>query len=275
MKTNPHLKSLEQAIAARYGWQGGAIWRDKLLLAIDQKSAKLGLDELAYCRMAASSTAEQETLAELLCNSETRFFREPEQFNALRESIIPQLIHDRAKERRLDLWSAACSTGEEAYSLAISVNEQLPEGGHWKAHLLATDLRGTAIISASQGLYPQSAIRLVDADLRHRYFIKDRMNGRERLYAITPDVRKLVAFRRANLYDAKFWTHIHRPFDLIICNNLLLYFHALAARQTVERIAGALRRGGFLLVMRNEAGYIKHPKLRLDLSLPGGVFRKV
>src|SRR6185295_18888999 len=105
-----------------------------------------------------------------------------------------------------------------------------------------------------------SAIRLVDAELRQRYFIKAEMNGRERLYSIAPNVRKLIAFRRANLYDAKFWSHIHRPFDLIICNNLLLYFHALAARQTVERIAGALRRGGFLLVMRNEACYINHPK---------------
>ena len=274
-KNNPHLKTLEQAIAARYGWQGGAIWRDKLLTAIDQKSAKLGMDELAYCRMAAASTAEQETLADLLCNSETRFFREPEQFNALREVIIPQLIQERAKERRLDLWSAACSTGEEAYSLAISVTDQLPEGGPWKANVLATDLRGSAIIAASQGLYPQSAIRLVDAELRHHYFIKAEMNGRERLYAIAPTVRKLITFRRANLYDAKFWSHIHHPFDLIICNNLLLYFHALAARHTVERIASALRRGGYLLVMRNEVGYINHPLLRLDPSLPGAIFRKV
>jgi chemotaxis protein methyltransferase CheR len=273
-KVNPHLKPLEQVLAARYGWQGGATWRDHLLAAIDRKAAKLGLDDLVYSRMAATSPGEQEALAEIICNSETRFFREPEQFEALRQRVIPELIAVRGKERRLDLWCAACSTGEEAYSLAIVVNEGLPAGGHWKPQLMATDLRGSAIMAASQGSYPQSSIRLIDADLRHRYFVRGDMHGRERHYSIEPNLRKMITFRRANIYDAKFWKHIHRPFDLIVCNNLLLYFHALAIRQTVERFAEALRPGGRLVVMKNEAGYIRHSRLKGDSELPVGFFVK-
>lgn len=274
MKANPHLKPLEQALAARYGWQGGAAWRDRLLEAIDRKAAKLELDKLAYCRMATASHGEQEALAEIMCNSETRFFREPEQFAALKERVLPEMIAARSKERRLDLWCAACSTGEEAYSLAIVVNESLPAGEHWKPHVMATDLRGPAIIAASQGTYPQSAIRLIDADLRDRYFIKGEMQGRERNYTVDPSLRRMINFRRANVYDANFWKHQHHPFDLIVCNNLLLYFHGLAIRQTVERFADALRPGGRLLVMKNEAGYIRHPRLKKDPELPSGFFVK-
>jgi chemotaxis protein methyltransferase CheR len=274
MKANPHIKPLEQVLAARYGWQGGATWRDHLLAAIDHKAAKLGLDQLAYSRMAITSQGEQEALAEIICNSETRFFREPEQFESLRCRVIPELIAARGKERRLDLWCAACSTGEEAYSLAMVVNEGLPASEHWKPHLMATDLRGSAIIAASQASYPQSAIRMIDVDLRHRYLVKGDMQGRERHYTVEPGLRKMIAFRRANIYDAKFWKHLHRPFDLIVCNNLLLYFHALATRQTVERFAEVLRPGGRLLVMKNEAGYVRHPRLKNDPQLPDGFFIK-
>src|ERR1044071_3283428 len=104
--------------------------------------------------MAVASPAELETVAELVSNSETRFFREPEQFEALRRTVVPQLISERAKERKLDLWSVACSTGEEAYSLAMVLCESLPSGESWKTNLMATDLRGPAIISASRGSYP-------------------------------------------------------------------------------------------------------------------------
>ena len=260
-KINPHIKPLEQAIAARFGWQGAASWRDNLLAAIDRKAVRLGMDELAYCRMAVASAAELEALVELLSNSETRFFREPEQFDALRKTVVPHLISERAKERKLDLWSAACSTGEEAYSLAMVLCESLPSGESWKTNLMATDLRGSAIISASQGSYPSSSIRMIEPDIRSRYFVKAEMNGRERLYSVAPSVRRMVTFRRANIYDAKFWMNLHHKFDLIICNNVLIYFHALAIKQTVERIANVLKRDGLLLVMKNEAGYIEHPKV--------------
>ena len=271
---NPHIKPLEQAMAARFGWQTNASWRDTLLEAIKAKADKLGLDELSYCHMAIRSPGELEVLASLLCNSETRFFRESEQFEALMSRVLPELISARGKERKLALWSAACSTGEEAYSLAIALCETLPAGESWKTSLLATDLRGPAIISASKGCYPSSSIRLVDPHLRNGYFVKAEMQGRERGYSVIADVRQMIAFRRANIYDAGFWKNLDRQFDLILCNNLLLYFHALAVRQMVDRFAKVLKRGGLLMVMKNEGGYIDHAQLRYDPTLPGAFFRK-
>jgi chemotaxis protein methyltransferase CheR len=273
--SNPHIKPLEQALAARFGWQTGAAWRDHLLAAVDKKAGKLGLDKLAYCRMAIKSAAELEALAELIANSETRFFREPDQFEALRDTVIPQIIQRRAKEKKIYLWSAACSTGEEAYSIAMLVREALPENEKWRVNLLATDLRGSAIVLATQARYPLSALRSIDPSIRNACFAKAEMNGRERLYAVLPEVRSMVSFRRANLYSASFWKNLSHPFDLILCNNLLMHFHALAAKQTVERLADAMKRDGLLMVMKNEISYVDHPQLRIERSLPPGFFRKV
>lgn len=272
---NPNIKLLEQALAGRFGWQGGASWRDDLMAEAARKAARLGLDEPSYCRMAVSSHAELDALAELVANSETRFFREPETFEALQKTVIPNLIRERAKDRKLDLWSAACSTGEEAYSLAMIVRESIPKTENWKTNLVATDLRGPAIIYASRGSYPSSSINKIETQLRERYLVKAEMNGRERHYHIAPVVRQMVAFRRANIYDAKFWKSIHHQYDLILCNNVLIYFHALAIKHTIERIAEVLKPGGLLLVMKNETGYISHPRLKLESTLPGSFFRKI
>jgi chemotaxis protein methyltransferase CheR len=272
---NPHVRSLERAIAARFGWQTGGEWRDKLRAAVEKKAGRLGLDDLAYCRMAVGSPSELEAIAEIIANSETLFFREQGHFEALGEKVLPGLVRNRAKEKRLDLWSAACSTGEEAYSLAMLAREAVPAGESWRLNIIATDLRGSAIISATQGNYSLSTLRPVGPRLRHAYFNKAESNGRESTYTAMPSVRSMIAFRRANLYDGHFWKNFHHKFDLILCNNLLLHFHALAAKQTVERLALALKPGGFLMVMKSETSYVDHAGLRIDPSLPAGFFKRV
>lgn len=272
---NPHLKPLEQALAARFGWQTNASWRDGLLDAIRRKSEKLGMDPLAYSRMAVASPGELDALADLLINSETRFFREPDQFEALARNVIPELIEKRGGDRRIDVWSAACSTGEEAYSLAILLTEALKDKGQWKVNLLATDLRGSAIISAGRASYAAASLRLISPELRERYFVGAGVKGVESSFDVIQPLRGMVAFRRANLYDAGFWKNMGQRFDLIVCNNLLLYFHALAVKQTLDRIAGVLKPGGFLMVMKNETGYVEHPQLKREESLPGSFFKKV
>jgi chemotaxis protein methyltransferase CheR len=175
----------------------------------------------------------------------------------------------RAKEKRLDLWSAACSTGEEAYSLAIVLSEVL-EGQYWKMKLLATDLRASAIVRASRGSFPASSVKVLSRALRNRHFTKSEASGS---YDVSADLKKMISFRRANLYDPKFWDTRHQ-FDLILCNNLLVYFHAMAVKQTVDRLVDALRPGGLLMVMSSEASYVHHQRLKLDRSLAGSFFRK-
>lgn len=271
----PPLKRLEMALSARYGWKPSSSLRDELVAAVATKATKLALDHTAYCEMALSSPGEIEALAELAANGETRFFREPYQFEALRSKVIPQLLRIRNKERRLDAWSTACSTGEEAYSLAIVLKEELPDGEGWKANLIATDFRGCAIMTASGGRYAYSTVRPLEKRIRDSYFARSTGDGRLPPYDVSPPVRRMITFRRANVCESKFWKNFDHEFDLVVCNYLLLYLSPVATEQIVERMSQALRRGGCLMVMKNEAGYVKHKRLKRDASLPGAFFTKV
>jgi chemotaxis protein methyltransferase CheR len=272
---NMHIKQVEKALAARFGWQTGDVWRDKLIDAIGQKSARLRIDERTYCQSAVHSFSELQALAEFVINSETRFFRDEQQFAQLQQNIVPQLLESRAAERTLNVWSAACSTGEEAYSVAILIRQQLPASENWRVNVMATDLRGQAIITAAQGRYSASALSLLNPEWRARYFVRSEANGHEAAYTIVPEIKKLVTFRRANLYDQDFWKAFHQQFDLILCNHLLLHFHALAVKQTVEKFVKVLRSDGYFAVMKGEAIYVDHSQLKALPAYNSPFFKKL
>lgn len=266
---NPHLKTLEQALAVHFGWQPGAM-RDAILQAVSSKAARLGLDEVSYCRMAAVSSGELQALAEEVAPADSRFFRSPEQFAALRERVLPELLPERATTRRLRFWCAASGTGEEAYSLAIVVREVLSGAEDWRVEIFASDLRGQAIMAASRGRYQASAIRRVEASLRNRYFIG---LEQDREVDVIPLVRRMVTFRRANLSEPHVWRQLPGPYDLILCQSLLLYFHPRAIEVVVERVAEALAPGGYLVVSPTEADLISRTRFRPVESLPDGFFQ--
>jgi chemotaxis protein methyltransferase CheR len=270
---NPHLRTLEQALADRFGWQPGAL-RDTILATVAGKARRLGLDEVSYCRMAALSGGELQALAEEVAPGETRFFRDEEQTAALRERVIPQLLAERAAERRLRIWSIACSTGEEAYSLAMLVRDALPPGEEWRVDIRGIDLRGQAIMTGSRGRYRASSVRVIDPTLRNRYFIGVDEPSPDREFELIPLVRRMVTFRRANVCEAYIWNQLTGPCDLIVCQHLLLYFHRLAVERTVDRLAGALAAGAYLVVNPIETGLLAHTALRPVESLPSGFWSR-
>jgi len=106
---NPHLKTLEQALAARFGWQPGAL-RDAIVAAVVSKADRLGLDEVTYCRMASASSGELQAFAELVAPGDSRFFRDASQFEALRERVLPELVAARSTVRKLRLLSAGTNS---------------------------------------------------------------------------------------------------------------------------------------------------------------------
>jgi chemotaxis protein methyltransferase CheR len=273
LSKNPHLKTLEQALGMRFGWQAGPI-RDVLVDAVESKADRLGLDVVSYCRMAAAANGELQALAEEIAIGETRFFREPDQFEALREHVLPELLVERSSVRRLRLWCVACSTGEEAYSLAILIRDALQPSEEWRVELFASDLRGNAILSASRGRYNAAALRRLDPNVRNRYFIGVDEPTPNREYDLIPLVRRMVTFRRANIVEPYVWRQIPGPYDLIVCENLLLYFHRLAVDQTVERLVNALAPGGLLLVSPIETPLVAKGGVKPVDILPRGFFAK-
>ncbi|MCM2256352.1 MAG: protein-glutamate O-methyltransferase CheR [Vicinamibacteria bacterium] len=184
---------------------------------------------------------------------ETYFFRDAASFDALRDDVLPELIERRRSQgsRRLRVWSAACATGEEAYSLAILLDRLLPDRGDWKVTILATDIHVGALDVARRGLYREWSFRQTPADIRARYF---RAHGSD-AFEIDPAIRSAVAFAPLNL-AAEIYPDLvtnTTAVDLILCRNVLIYFTREAQQLVAARLGRALTSDGWLLVSAVEA----------------------
>ncbi|NJL95726.1 MAG: tetratricopeptide repeat protein, partial [Anaerolineae bacterium] len=187
-------------------------------------------------------------LINLLTIGETYFFRDRSQFAALRNHILPALIRERREQkmRILRLWSAGCSTGEEAYSLAILLHELINDLPQWHITLLATDINEESLARARRGTFGNWSFRIeTPPDLREKYFASQRDQ-----HALLPHLRQMVTFSYLNLVEGRYpavetdTTNI----DLIICRNVTIYFDRPTTRSIVERFHAALVSGGWLVV---------------------------
>ncbi|HXY52405.1 MAG TPA: protein-glutamate O-methyltransferase CheR [Terriglobales bacterium] len=193
-----------------------------------------------------TSDAECEALLEHLLEGETAFFRHPAAFAAFENHILPELHMRKAGDSSasLRLWSAGCSTGEEAYSIAMSVCERVNSNGdRWSIHILASDIRQAALAMAERGLYPELALAGVPRRLVQWYFARV---GHHVL--VKPRLRNLVTFTQCNLRRA---IHLGR-FDCIFCMDVLPHFSAAQRLALVQRLHLYLEPGGYLLLGQGE-----------------------
>ena len=211
------------------------------------------LDPIQYFQLVESQSeegvAEWEQLLALFMNGETFFFRDSGQFRLLKEHILPTLIHHRKAVRSLRILSAGCSTGEETYSLAILVDQLLPDRQNWDIEILGMDINFQSIQHAKQGIYGQWAFRKVDSGLHSRYFLE---KGSQ--WVLNEPIRKMVKFRTGTLFADTFSSSALGIYDLdlIICRNVFLYFHAEAIGQVVKKRADALTSEGYFLTGHGE-----------------------
>ena len=193
--------------------------------------------------------AEWRELIPLLMNGETYFLRDSGQFTLLRGTLLPELIERRKTEKLMRIWSAGCSTGEEAYSLAILVDQLIPFREGWRVWILGTDINPRAIVQARRGIYGQWAFRMVDSELRQQYFLEDADQ-----WILRNDIRDLVTFRCVNVVSDEFPSPAMGIYDmdLILCRNVFLYFHQQAIEDVVEKMIDTLSVGGYLVTGHNE-----------------------
>lgn len=191
---------------------------------------------------------EREEMLSALTTNVTRFFREPHHFEALRDRVLPALAARARAGGRVRFWSAGCSTGEEAYSLALTVLDVLPEAPALDVRILATDLDRRVLATGSAGRYPARAAQPIPPALRTRYFRQVAGEGGTS-YAAGPALRALVSFRRLNL--ARAWPFGGR-FDAILCRNVVIYFDEATERRVWSGLAERLVPGGWLFVGHSE-----------------------
>jgi len=180
-------------------------------------------------------------LIDALATNHTAFLREPEHFTFLRDNVLPSL----ATRETLELWSAACSTGEEVWTLAMVLNEALPSR---RISITATDISNKALHAAQAAEYPPDRCQGIPAAWLSRYFVPG--NGPVKTYLVAPRVRAQVNFRRINLVESFSWP---RLFPVVFCRNVMIYFDRQTQEQVVRRLAACLEPGGYLFVGHAES----------------------
>ena len=204
------------------------------------RSAKLsGLDELARSLLADKRSELAKTVAETLTINETSFFRDRALFTALSERLLPQLLEAREATRRIRIWCAGCSTGQEPYSVAMILDEQMRRRPGWRVEIVATDLSRAVVDQARRGVYSQFEVQRglpVAQLLRH-------FTRREEAWQVSDYLRAKVTFRTQNLMSipADMGT-----FDIIFCRNVLFYFEPDTKRRILVQLSKVLARDGFL-----------------------------
>lgn len=207
-------------------------------------------------------------VVEAMVTTETSFFRDVQPFESLRKAVLPDLIRRRAAEKRLDVWCAACSTGQEPYSLAILLREHFPELAGWRVNVLATDLSAEVLGRARVGRYTQLEVnRGLPAPLLVKYF---RQHGRE--WELCEDVRRTVEFRELNL--ARVWPALPRK-DLVFLRNVMIYFDVGTKKTILAQAARLLRPDGYLLLGAAETTHNLDDSFRRVEGLAGGFYQLV
>lgn len=214
-----------------------------------------------YCRRlfeAGTLEAEAVHLIDAVTTNKTEFFREPEHFDYLMGTALPNLMTDRRiTSTGLKLWSAACSTGAEPYTLAMVLAEFRQVHSIARVSILATDLCTEVLQIGALGIYPEAAVLAVPIDLRRRYLMRSRDRSRG-LVRIVPALRFWVHFARLNFMLEEY--SVDRDFDVIFCRNVLIYFDKPTQQAVLRRLCRHLRPGGYL--------FLGHSESVAGLSLP-------
>jgi chemotaxis protein methyltransferase CheR len=212
---------------------------------------ELGLPSYeAYCDYVRDAGPEELVgLINAITTNVTSFFRENHHFEALASYMLPEAMKRNAASRRLRVWSAGCSTGEEPYCISMAAAEVLPASPRYDFKILATDIDSDVVAAATSGIYPLDRMASVSPERLKRFFLKG--SGEHQGCAVAKETLKsLITFRTLNLLHG--WP-MKGPFDVIFCRNVMIYFDQPTREKLVNRFSEMLAPGGYLCIGHSES----------------------
>ena len=244
------FRLLRDAIYKRTGMYFAETSKYLLQKRLSPRARELNFDSFQkyfyFLQYDARADLEYDHIFDLVTTNETYFFREPAQLAAFRDEIVPDLL-ERRPNRKIRIWSAGCSTGEEPYTVAMLLREA---GWYERAafEIFASDLNQHVLARARKGVYRESAFRATSPELRDQYFTKET----EGSWKIQDSIRNLVSFGRLNLYDEA-RVSLLGTVDLIFCRNVIIYFDDASKKVVVNSFFNRLQSGGYLLLGHSES----------------------
>jgi chemotaxis protein methyltransferase CheR len=240
-------------------YRTSGIWlsQAKTALLVGRLSKRLrhfGLKTFSeYFRVVSDNPEESTRMLDAISTNETRFFREPNQFDFLEQRVLPQWIADAeagSSTRKVRVWSAGCSTGQEPYSLAMTLLHDLPPSAGWDIEIAATDLSTQVLETAKSATWDFAKSSEIPEHYLKAFMLRGYGEQKGKMKA-GPEIRSLINFYRLNLNEAKY--PVTGKFDLIFCRNVLIYFDLQTRTQVVQRLLEHLSPAGFLFVGHAES----------------------
>ncbi len=255
----PPLTGREFIGFQRLVYREAGIWLSsaKQALLVGRVSRRLrelgGMSFGDYLKRAHEDETERVRLLDALCTHETHFFREPRHFDLLEREVLPRWRErgdtGAGEGRRVRVWSAGCSSGEEPFSLAMVLRHHLPAEEGWDIQILATDLSTRVLERARQALWPVDKAEEIPKPYLRAYMLRG-VGSQEGKMKAGPELRSLVRFQRVNLNDGQ---GVVGRFDLIFCRNVLIYFDMASKTRAVERLLSHLSPQGLLFLGHSES----------------------
>jgi len=204
-----------------------------------------------YCALLKSGDEDELiNLTNAITTNLTSFFREPHHFEFLSQELLPKLLASKA-DRRLRIWSAGCSSGEEPYTIAMTILESVPQIRNWDIRILATDLDYNMVSRAASGIYTEERVNGIDARRQKRWFRRGRGENAG-MVRVSPELQNLITFKQLNLLHE--WP-MKGPFDIIFCRNVVIYFNKETQRELFSRYADIMTPDGHLFIGHSESLY--------------------
>ena len=187
------------------------------------------------------------SMVDKISTNHTFFFREKEHFDFLKEQVFPELFPVSKKDKKIRVWSAGCSTGEEVFSIAFLLSEYLGTAiNQWDIGLLATDISMTALVKARESVYSQDRVNALPAEMIKKYFQKTE-NAE---FKVKEEIKKMVLFKKLNFMDEKF--PFKGKFHIIFCRNVMIYFDKETSLKLIDKFYHSLYPGGYLMIGHSE-----------------------
>ncbi len=219
-----------------------------------------------------TSNKEFDALMNVVTTNETSFFRNPPQLKAFSDEVLPQMLKEKSENKaggkKIKIWSAGCSTGEEPYTLSIILMEKLKPLTSWNIEIIANDISQNVLYAARKGIYHELSLRTTEQAIKDRYFIPE---GNK--YRIKDEVKRLVKFNHVNLNDSRQVGSI-TDCDFIFCRNVMIYFSDDIKRSLIKQFYKSLRPGGYMFIGHSESLHGISKSFKLEYFKSALVYKK-
>jgi len=249
--TVPQFKKLGQFIHNNYGIQ---MPDSKKVLLEGRLQKRIKVNKLAnfgeYIEFLFSDAGQVRELSffiDAVSTNKTDFYREPHHFDFLREEFLPSFIQQK---NHVKIWSAAASSGEEPYTIAIELNEFIEKNGGFSYEILGTDISTEILKKASRGIYDEKRVEVIPLHIKQKYFLKSK-NKDNKTVKVAPVLQKNLRYRTINLTVPL--VGIPNDFDLIFCRNVLIYFNRTVQEKVINALCAKLKPGGYLFLGHSES----------------------